>query len=563
MRRCTAIVAILTLLLCGCGSAPTAPSAHGPATATVPTTPTAAPHAVPAPRQTAVATQDQLRRDWYVTVHGASAVPVRTHAGWSTVTFTFTAQNRGARLRDSRIFQHARLDGLWQGYVYRGRVTLPHVYVAPLFGLVGTAAVQVPTGAVPATQFQFVGPTGTMEFGLVPFYPPMPALPTTSTSQLHFGESVTFPRVASVTPLTQGIGMPYAYGNLISNWSVGVQWTNLRRGDARLDNAGLRFEFLVGRWVGAVAYSDTLQAPALPALAQLHLPLLSRGRAYLLVARPATEDYATYIFTPSVPAQTLRITRQTSPTRRTLYGVSFPDTHHGWAVGAHGTILHTTNGGRTWTAQRSPVTANLRDVYFPTPAEGWAVGTGGTILHTTDGGRRWVAQHGATFDPLTEIEPGGRRYNVQVYSPYGEHLVTRNHGRTWTAAGMGFGGTAYRGLGVIAQAQLFSRAGALLEHWLAGYYGGLAHSAGPRPFLPAVSSGVTSNLLDVAAPAVGQAWVVGASGTLLYTSDDGHTWARPAVTTRNLWGVSFPDATHGWIVGAAGTILRVAPLALP
>ena len=119
-----------------------------------------------------------------------------------------------------------------------------------------------------------------------------------------------------------------------------------------------------------------------------------------------------------------------------LYGVSFPDAAHGWAVGDAGTILATTdggahwkaqrsgttlplspfpssttpmagqwattwswvdvilattNGGATWTTQSSGATAYLYGVAFGDDSHGWAVGDGGTMLTTADGGAHWNA----------------------------------------------------------------------------------------------------------------------------------------------------------------------------
>src|SRR6266851_813998 len=53
------------------------------------------------------------------------------------------------------------------------------------------------------------------------------------------------------------------------------------------------------------------------------------------------------------------------------------------------------------------------------------------------------------------------------------------------------------------------------------------------------------------------ATVVGASGTILRTTDGGATWmAQTSGTTNNLRGVSFVDANTGTAVGAGETILR-------
>ncbi len=64
----------------------------------------------------------------------------------------------------------------------------------------------------------------------------------------------------------------------------------------------------------------------------------------------------------------------------------------GTAVGQSGTILHTTDGGTTWTGQQSGTTEDLVGVHFFDPQNGWAVGSKNIIIHTTDGGATWAQQ---------------------------------------------------------------------------------------------------------------------------------------------------------------------------
>jgi photosystem II stability/assembly factor-like uncharacterized protein len=52
---------------------------------------------------------------------------------------------------------------------------------------------------------------------------------------------------------------------------------------------------------------------------------------------------------------------------------------------------------------------------------------------------------------------------------------------------------------------------------------------------------------------------VGASGTILRTTDGGETWARQSSgTSVSLMAVSFADENNGTAVGAEGTILRTS-----
>ena len=52
------------------------------------------------------------------------------------------------------------------------------------------------------------------------------------------------------------------------------------------------------------------------------------------------------------------------PPNERLLAVTFTDSNTGTIVGTDGIILHTTNGGETWTKQSSGTTNHLRGVYF-------------------------------------------------------------------------------------------------------------------------------------------------------------------------------------------------------
>jgi photosystem II stability/assembly factor-like uncharacterized protein len=62
------------------------------------------------------------------------------------------------------------------------------------------------------------------------------------------------------------------------------------------------------------------------------------------------------------------------------------------AVGERGRILLSDNDGVTWRQASSPVSVTLTAVAFPTPQQGWVVGHFGVVLHSKDGGETWTKQ---------------------------------------------------------------------------------------------------------------------------------------------------------------------------
>ncbi len=62
------------------------------------------------------------------------------------------------------------------------------------------------------------------------------------------------------------------------------------------------------------------------------------------------------------------------------------------AVGHHGHVLVSADGGKQWTQSAVPVSAPLTAVRFPSANSGWAVGHDGVVMHSADGGKTWERQ---------------------------------------------------------------------------------------------------------------------------------------------------------------------------
>ncbi len=235
---------------------------------------------------------------------------------------------------------------------------------------------------------------------------------------------------------------------------------------------------------------------------------------------------------------------QTSGVTTDLDGVAFTDAASGWAVGASGTILATTDGGATWKAQTSGTNRSLYAVTFTGATSGWAVGAFGTILATTDGGATWTAQtSGVTTDLYCVTSVSAT--DAWAVGASGAILATTDGGATWAAKPSGTTSNL--------RAVTFTSATA---GWAVGASGTiLATTDGGATWAPQ-TSGTTSNLRAVAFTSATSGWAVGASGTILATTDGGATWkAQSSSTTSNLLGVAFTDAVSGWVVGYDGVIL--------
>ena len=120
------------------------------------------------------------------------------------------------------------------------------------------------------------------------------------------------------------------------------------------------------------------------------------------------------------------------PVRAPLTAVYFVDPKNGWAVGHDATIVHTTDGGRTWTIQnfQPELEKPLLDVYFLDNQHGFAVGAYGMLKETLDGGQSWN-------DVKNAISEGELHLNSIIRLGNGELLIAGEQGTLGLSADQG------------------------------------------------------------------------------------------------------------------------------
>src|SRR5262249_15185738 len=74
-------------------------------------------------------------------------------------------------------------------------------------------------------------------------------------------------------------------------------------------------------------------------------------------------------------------------------------------------VLHSGDQGRTWEIQKTGQPLPIHGLHFVDSKRGWAVGALGTILATTDGGKTWRVQ-----------QRGGQRAALLFVQAEGQHL---------------------------------------------------------------------------------------------------------------------------------------------
>jgi photosystem II stability/assembly factor-like uncharacterized protein len=102
------------------------------------------------------------------------------------------------------------------------------------------------------------------------------------------------------------------------------------------------------------------------------------------------------------------------------------------AVGDHGIVLVSNDGGESWTQSLVPTRSMLTGVWFHDADLGWAVGHDAVILKTTDGGATWrrVNFQPDLLLPLFDVWFSDAENGIAI-GPYGFVLTTADGGETW------------------------------------------------------------------------------------------------------------------------------------
>jgi formylglycine-generating enzyme required for sulfatase activity/photosystem II stability/assembly factor-like uncharacterized protein len=299
---------------------------------------------------------------------------------------------------------------------------------------------------------------------------------------------------------------------------------------------------------------------------------------------------------------------QTSGVTHDLITVHFVDENNGWAGGASGMIVHTTDGGESWAVQNSGTTRAIENIQFADASHGWAAcadpsGYGGHLIYTSDGGANWatvlgnrnygfifglsvvdastcwaasgyceVFHTGNTGTDWDEIDvcseaswSAGWMYGISfvdadygwiVGGGYGNGtpgiLRTTDRGATWSVQSF-TNGEEFHGVTSVDRNNAWVWGGP----WGGCTWGRILHTTNGGNSWQEQTNATTNSIWGASFVDPARGWAVGCNGTIQYTVDGGTTWLeQPSGTMNMLVGVSFVNATHGWAVGAAGTVLR-------
>lgn len=246
----------------------------------------------------------------------------------------------------------------------------------------------------------------------------------------------------------------------------------------------------------------------------------------------------------------------TTPSAATLTAVRFVDARHAVAVGHDAVILRSADAGDNWQLVQSDPEAEepLLSLWFDADGRGFAVGAYGRFVETTDGGTSWTERELAANPEGLHLNAVARVADA-VYLIAGEAgtlLRSDDGGQAWTALSSPYAGSFF-GVQVLAD-------GAVLAYGMRGH---VFRSTDRGDNWVEIDSGAHASLFGGRVLADGRVVLVGQAGLVLVSADQGRSFVRVPGPDRLTRTAVFEGRTGGQgglvLVGEEG----VAPMALP
>jgi photosystem II stability/assembly factor-like uncharacterized protein len=268
------------------------------------------------------------------------------------------------------------------------------------------------------------------------------------------------------------------------------------------------------------------------------------------------------IFLTSNGGQTLEAKTPVPLNGATAAQLEFVSPTTGFAVtsgGAGGRIFRTIDGADSWT-QVASTSAPLSDIDFVTPSIAYAVGANSTLLHSTDGGSTWTQlplalPAGTGALALTQISCSDETHCLIATAP----AAGGNTNVLVRTADGGMTGS----LVSASKQNLLSVAFSTAANAVGVGEGGatVLSSNGGETFPTPISHNLGSELLGLVR--IGQspldAYAPWSAGQIVATTDGGSSWSLLRVpASANLEDVAFPTTEIGYAVNSAGTVFRTA-----
>ena len=229
----------------------------------------------------------------------------------------------------------------------------------------------------------------------------------------------------------------------------------------------------------------------------------------------------------------INLTEQNTGVTASLNSVIFLDSLNGFACGANGTVIKTTNGGTNWTNTNNNISSViLNSVSFKDLNNGVIVGDSGKVFLTSNGGLNWTLQTSLTNRNLLKV----KYYNqgIVIVGEYGVIIKKDNI-------------NSFYNLNSKTNSDIRGISGTFENNHICGGGGFIRNNKnGSSGYLNFEVNPMMANLVDIvfADSLIGYA-VSSLNDAVIKTINGGTNWDLPAGTNVNISWVSKLSASNG------------------
>jgi photosystem II stability/assembly factor-like uncharacterized protein len=232
------------------------------------------------------------------------------------------------------------------------------------------------------------------------------------------------------------------------------------------------------------------------------------------------------------------------PTRSQLTAVFFSDAKSGWAGGHDGIIIHTEDGGESWTLQHQDQQYDdpVLDIWFRNQRQGFAIGAYGMFLSTSNGGTTWdrrqIIDQDFHFNAIASLADG----ELFIATEQGHIFHSLDDGYNWKELPSPYAGSFF-GITAIDE-------DSLLVYGLRGH---LFRSDDRGRSWQKIDSGTEASLMDAVRTADGTIHLVGLGGKILSSTDAGGKFVERTRADRKALTAVIEGSNGSLVIsGAAG-----------
>lgn len=260
-----------------------------------------------------------------------------------------------------------------------------------------------------------------------------------------------------------------------------------------------------------------------------------------------------------------------TPVDALLTKVFFLDDKLGWAVGHDATIIHTRDGGSTWTMQMQSkeLEKPFLDVLFFNDKEGIAIGAYGLFYRTLDSGQTWQEEfHDELLFPedvdyLNDLKAQDEQLYLDERAfllPHFNRVIPLSDGRLLLVGELGTvavsdnNGTSFEALDFIYDGSMFNAIELNDKVYLMGLRGHVFDTDKVFSRFEQVPLPVSATVNGATRTQDGTVWFVGNAGMLLKMTPSGELEEQEKRQGESLVDIALDSQGRLWVAGTAGIV---------